>query len=49
VENTRREVTSLAGRYNSYFNLQLPVTNPTLDFATYSLADRKHFKRSQES
>ena len=36
VMSTKDSVTRLAGRYNSYFNLKVPVTNPTVDFSSYS-------------
>ena len=37
VLGSKKEVSRLAGRYNSYFNLNLPVNKPTVDFSRYSL------------
>ena len=40
VLETKKSVNKLAGRYNSYFNLKVPVVKPTVDFSGYSVGMR---------
>ena len=40
VLDTKKELDRLAGRYNSYFNLKVPVNKPTVDFSGYSVGMR---------
>jgi N-acetylmuramoyl-L-alanine amidase CwlA len=36
VMGTQKSVYQLAGRYNSYFNLKIPISSPTVDFSGLS-------------
>lgn len=40
VLKTEKSVGRLAGRYDCYFNLQVPVTQPSVDFSGFSMGMR---------
>jgi hypothetical protein len=44
VKGTQKSVYNLAGRYNSYFNVNIPVKMPTVDFSGLSYFELKNFK-----
>ena len=45
VKGTEKNVHHLAGRYNSYFNLKIPVKASTVDFSGLSYFELKNFKK----